>query len=164
MISSTSRTSALVCKMRDTTCGRTVSHCEAANVSKAPRGSKGEVARTNEIRRDRLRVRSVLDVAIRASEKSGQLVRFSVVRAAGGKVLVSILGSGDAISTASVLGWFGFDAFEDARALAKLEPDREGTRQGLEDEFGPAIESSQVQLDGLHAERRHFAVDDEAVS
>ena len=79
MISSTSRTSALVCKMRDTTCGRTVSHCGKASVSKAPLGAKGEVAQTDEIGRDRLRVRSVLDVAIRASKKSGQLVRFSVV-------------------------------------------------------------------------------------
>lgn len=72
--------------MRDTTCGRTVSHCEEASVSKTSRGPKGEVAQTNEIRRDRLRIRSVLDVAIGASEKSGQLVRFSVVRAAGAKV------------------------------------------------------------------------------
>lgn len=65
---------------------------------------------------------------------------------------------------AGILGWFGLDAFEDSGALAKLEPDRDGTRQSLEDELGPAIEGSQVQLDRLHAVRRHFAVDDETVS
>lgn len=79
-------------------------------------------------------------------------------------VSISSFGRREFPSAAGVLGRFGLDAFEDAGALAKLEPDGESTRQGLEDELGPAIESSQVQLDRLHAERRHFAVDREAVS